>query len=67
MRTLVQALFLKRRKTLKNSLKAAATLLGLVADPENILNRAGIDFNRRGESLTLKEIWILADVLRSYQ
>ena len=58
----VRTAFSTRRKKLKNCLKA---LLG--ADPATVLSgllAAGIDLDRRAETLTLAEFYVLADFLR---
>ncbi len=55
----VRTAFSQRRKTLSNSLK------GLAEDPKNVLTAAGIDPQRRPETLNLQEFAKLADLLRS--
>lgn len=45
----VRAAFGQRRKTLRNTLRT------LVSDPEAVLNAAGIDGARRGETLSIEE------------
>ena len=53
----VRTAFSQRRKTLSNSLK------GLTEDPKNVLAAAGIDPQRRPETLNLREFAKLADLL----
>jgi 16S rRNA (adenine1518-N6/adenine1519-N6)-dimethyltransferase len=55
----VRTAFSQRRKTLSNSLK------GLAENPKNVLAAAGIDPQRRPETLSLREFAKLADSLRS--
>ncbi len=55
----VRTAFSQRRKTLSNSLK------GLAEDPKNVLTAAGIDPQRRPETLNLQEFARLADSIRS--
>ncbi len=53
----VKAAFAQRRKTLANALKAA----GLAAEAAAVLAAAGIDGNRRGETLSLAEFAAVAN------
>ncbi len=55
----VRTAFSQRRKTLSNSLR------GLAEDPKNVLTSAGIDPQRRPETLNLQEFAKLADLLYS--
>ncbi|MDR3559901.1 MAG: 16S rRNA (adenine(1518)-N(6)/adenine(1519)-N(6))-dimethyltransferase RsmA [Negativicutes bacterium] len=58
----VRAAFAQRRKTLTNNMKAA----GIVDHAgKEILTQAGIDGNRRGETLSLAEFAAIANVWRS--
>jgi 16S rRNA (adenine1518-N6/adenine1519-N6)-dimethyltransferase len=57
-RWVVRAAFSQRRKTLKNSL-GAACVNGALAD--EALKRAGLDGQRRAETLTLAEFLTLTD------
>ena len=58
----VKAAFSQRRKTLRNSLKQ----LNIPAEKmAMVLNKTGIDLNRRAETLTVKEFGLLADHLSS--
>ena len=52
---LVRALFAQRRKTIFNNLKAAAASLGFAGKVDMALKAAGIDLQRRAETLTLAE------------
>ncbi|HXG21436.1 MAG TPA: 16S rRNA (adenine(1518)-N(6)/adenine(1519)-N(6))-dimethyltransferase RsmA [Methylomirabilota bacterium] len=54
----VKAAFAQRRKTLRNALKAAG-----YDDIKGIERRAGVDFQRRGETLSVDEFAVLANVL----
>ncbi|HLV78919.1 MAG TPA: hypothetical protein VKT32_01520, partial [Chthonomonadaceae bacterium] len=64
---LIRAAFGQRRKTLLNALLRAPASFGLGfttesrADAEALLARAGIDGNRRGETLSLEEFARLSD------
>lgn len=58
--TIVRAAFQARRKTLRNAL--AQALDGGRAD--RVLEAAGIDGKRRGETLSIEEFGVLADALR---
>jgi len=56
----VKASFGQRRKTLSNAL----TGVGISKDDvKNVLNTAGVDGTRRGETLTLREFAALADAV----
>ena len=57
-RRVVKAAFGQRRKTLRNALKAAG-----YSELEALSARSGIDFQRRGETLSLEEFAILANLL----
>ena len=57
-RRVVKAAFAQRRKTLRNTLKAAG-----YQDLDAFEKRAGIDFHRRGETLSLEEFARLSDTL----
>ena len=57
-RRVVKAAFAQRRKTLRNTLKAAA-----YQDLDAIEKRSGIDFQRRGETLSIGEFARLANAL----
>lgn len=59
-RRLVRGAFAQRRKTLRNSLLGSDWLAGEL-DPA--LKAAGIDPNRRGETLTIEEFGLLANIL----
>ncbi|HEX8735323.1 MAG TPA: 16S rRNA (adenine(1518)-N(6)/adenine(1519)-N(6))-dimethyltransferase RsmA [Pyrinomonadaceae bacterium] len=55
-REIISAGFIQRRKTILNNLKnAPASLKEKIDDAEKLLNNAGIDTNRRAETLTLEE------------
>ena len=54
----VKAAFAQRRKTLRNTLKAAG-----YHDLETLSVKSGIDFQRRGETLRLEEFATLANML----
>jgi 16S rRNA (adenine1518-N6/adenine1519-N6)-dimethyltransferase len=56
-RRVVKAAFAQRRKTLRNSLRAAGYL-----DPDAVGEQAGIDLQRRGETLSVEEFAALTDV-----
>ena len=55
---MVKAAFGQRRKTLRNALKAAG-----YSELEALSARSGIDFQRRGETLSLAEFATLANML----
>lgn len=57
-RRVVKAAFGQRRKTLRNALKAVG-----YSKLESLSARSGIDFQRRGETLSLEEFAILANLL----
>jgi len=60
----VRAAFAQRRKTLANGLKAA----GITAENVNkILEEAGIDSMRRGETLSLDEFALVSNAWEKYQ
>lgn len=61
LRRVVDGAFLKRRKMIHNSLKAASFPGALV---DAALNHLGIDPSRRAETLSLREFVALADSLR---
>ena len=56
---LVRASFAQRRKTIFNNLKAAARSLEFVMSVDTALQAAGIDSQRRAETLTLVEFGAL--------
>lgn len=56
---LVRASFAQRRKTIFNNLKAAARSLGFVENVDKALQAAGIDSQRRAETLTMEEFGAL--------
>jgi 16S rRNA (adenine1518-N6/adenine1519-N6)-dimethyltransferase len=58
----VKAAFSQRRKTLRNALKQLDVPAEKMA---TVLNKTGIDLNRRAETLTVKEFGLLADHLSS--
>jgi 16S rRNA (adenine1518-N6/adenine1519-N6)-dimethyltransferase len=58
----VKAAFSQRRKTLRNALKQLNVPVEKMA---MVLNKTGIDLNRRAETLTVKEFGLLADHLSS--
>jgi 16S rRNA (adenine1518-N6/adenine1519-N6)-dimethyltransferase len=62
---MVSALFAQRRKTILNNLKAARARLGIADEAQIIsaLNLAGIDPQRRAETLEIAESGRLADAL----
>ncbi len=63
-RRVVKGAFALRRKTLRNALKGA----GLGFDQlDEVMNAAGIDPARRGETLSLEEFARLAEVLKPHQ
>jgi 16S rRNA (adenine1518-N6/adenine1519-N6)-dimethyltransferase len=57
-RRVVKAAFGQRRKTLRNALKVTG-----YADLERLSARSGIDFQRRGETLSLEEFATLANIM----
>jgi 16S rRNA (adenine1518-N6/adenine1519-N6)-dimethyltransferase len=57
-RRVVKAAFAQRRKTLRNTLRAAG-----YADLDTVCERTGIDLQRRGETLSLEEFAALANRL----
>lgn len=57
-RRVVKAAFGQRRKTLRNALRTAG-----YSDLEVVGSRAGIDMQRRGETLSLEEFAMLANIL----
>ncbi len=57
-RRVVKAAFAQRRKTLRNALRAAGH-----NNLERVEERAGIDLQRRGETLSVEEFTALANVL----
>jgi len=57
-RQVVKAAFGQRRKTLRNALKATG-----YGDLEGLSARSGIDFQRRGETLSLEEFATLANLM----
>jgi 16S rRNA (adenine1518-N6/adenine1519-N6)-dimethyltransferase len=62
---IVRAAFGQRRKTLANALKGSR--LGLDREQvTNLLNQAGIDGNRRGETLSLDEFALLSNTASKY-
>jgi 16S rRNA (adenine1518-N6/adenine1519-N6)-dimethyltransferase len=61
-RRLVKAAFAQRRKTLRNALRAAG-----YDNLDEVSERTGIDFQRRGETLTVEEFAALANAWTSGQ
>lgn len=59
--SIVKAAFGKRRKTLLNALSSSEDLLWSKARAESALQQAGIDIERRGETLSLEEFAALAN------
>ncbi len=59
----VKAAFSKRRKTLANNLKEMHTVRSMEMDVFSLLDKAGIDGSRRGETLTVEEFGRLADTV----
>jgi 16S rRNA (adenine1518-N6/adenine1519-N6)-dimethyltransferase len=51
----VRAAFAQRRKTILNSLKAAASVLRATGPIEDAIKRAGIDTRRRAETLSIQD------------
>lgn len=64
--TIVQTCFRHRRKNIKNNLQAAWKEKLTRQQLEHILETAGIDGTRRGESLTIEEFAMLANTFVSY-
>jgi 16S rRNA (adenine1518-N6/adenine1519-N6)-dimethyltransferase len=62
-KSVVRASFAQRRKTLKNTLKNTLNLGMLFSDVLNAVKACGIDPERRGETLSLKEFKYLANCL----
>lgn len=63
---LVKASFAQRRKMLTNNLKHAKFLEGIKdSDIRSVLNEAGIDGKRRGETLSVEEFGYLSNVLKN--
>ena len=60
---LVRAAFAQRRKTIANNLKAARRALGITAEINAALERAGIEPQRRAETLSLDEFAALFHTL----
>ena len=60
---MVRTMFTQRRKTLSNALKPFGTAIGV--DPVTALAEAGVDGQRRPETLQLVELARLADVFAS--
>jgi 16S rRNA (adenine1518-N6/adenine1519-N6)-dimethyltransferase len=61
-RRMVKAAFAQRRKTLRNALRAAG-----YDNLDEVSERTGIDFQRRGETLTVEEFAALANAWTSGQ
>jgi len=61
LRRTVRAIFMSRRKNIKNSLKNA----GFV-EVENTLQKCGIDVNERGEKLSIRKIYSLSLALEEF-
>ncbi len=59
----VKAAFSKRRKTLANNLKGMDTVCSGDMDVSSLLDEAGIDGRRRGETLTVEEFGRLAETI----
>jgi len=59
----VKAAFAKRRKTLANNLKGMASVRSREIDIFSLLATAGIDGQRRGETLTVEELGRLSDTI----
>ncbi|CDQ37781.1 MULTISPECIES: 16S rRNA (adenine(1518)-N(6)/adenine(1519)-N(6))-dimethyltransferase RsmA [Virgibacillus] len=64
---MVQASFAQRRKTLRNNLTNHFQSLFTKEQVTQYLEKAGIDGNRRGESLTMEEFALLANTLYRIQ
>ena len=56
----VKAAFCQRRKTLNNALKSMGVDKNIIAD---VLDKAGIEATRRGETLTMEEFGAIANIL----
>ena len=56
----VKAAFGQRRKTLNNALKSMGVDKNIIAD---VLDKAGIEVTRRGETLTMEEFGAIANIL----
>ena len=56
----VKAAFGQRRKTLNNALKSMGVDKNIIAD---VLDKAGIEATRRGETLTMEEFGAIANIL----
>lgn len=56
----VKAAFGQRRKTLNNALKSMGVDKNIIAD---VLDKAGIEATRRGETLTMEEFGVIANIL----
>ena len=56
----VKAAFGQRRKTLNNALKSMGVDRNIIAD---VLDKAGIEATRRGETLTMEEFGAIANIL----
>lgn len=56
----VKAAFVQRRKTLNNALKSMGVDKNIIAD---VLDKAGIEATRRGETLTMEEFGAIANIL----
>lgn len=56
----VKAAFGQRRKTLNNALKSMGVDKSIIAD---VLDKAGIEATRRGETLTMEEFGAIANIL----
>lgn len=59
----VKAAFAKRRKTLANNLKGMASVRSREIDTSSLLATAGIDGQRRGETLTVEELGRLSETI----
>ncbi len=65
---LVRASFTQRRKTLRNSLKAFFTRMGLDAvQGEQLLDKCGVDGRRRAETLSMQEFARMANLLSQWR
>ena len=56
----VKAAFGQRRKTLNNALKSIGVDKNIIVD---VLDKAGIEATRRGETLTMEEFGAIANIL----
>lgn len=56
----VKAAFGQRRKTLNNALKFMGVDKNIIVD---VLDKAGIEATRRGETLTMEEFGAIANIL----